>query len=94
MTGAAWTLPGKAGPENVPGACMASPLPASQDDALQRVCWHTARHLQPLHVVSEVVLDGGQGLACPRGSLEGTGGPEPGEAALPVLLHEERWVSK
>lgn len=73
---------------------MASPLPASQDDAPKRVRWHAARHLQPLQVVSEVVLDRGQALVHSCGPLEGAGGPEPGEAALPVLLHKERWVSK
>ena len=57
---------------------MASPLPASQDDAPQRVRWHTARHLQPLQVVSEVVLDRGQALVHSCGPLEGAGGPEPG----------------
>lgn len=73
-------------PGRAPGG---SPLPAGQDDALQRVLPPLGRHLQPLQVVPEVVLDGGQGLARPRGPLEGAGGPQPGEAALPVLLHEE-----
>lgn len=68
---------------------MTSPLPAGQDDALQRVCWPSCRHLQPLHVVPEVVLDGGQGLAGPCGPLEGTGGPQPGKTALPILFHYE-----
>lgn len=71
------------------GHWVTSPLPASQDDALQCVCWRTGCHLQPLHVVLKVVLDGGQGLAWPGGPLEGTGGPQPGETALPVLFHEE-----
>lgn len=86
-TRAAPTLPGRAGR-------AASPLPAGQDDALQRVCRPAGRHLQPLHVVPEVVLGGRQGLARPRGPLEGTGGPEPGKPALPVLLHEEGWARK
>lgn len=75
-------------------ARVASPLPAGQDDALQHVCRPAGRHLQPLHMVPEVVLGGRQGLARPRGPLEGTGGPEPGKPALLVLLHEEGWATK
>lgn len=76
-------------PGSFPGACVALPLPAGQDDALQHVCGPAGRHLQPLHIVSEVVLDRGQGLARPCGPLEGTGGPQPEKTAPAVLFHEE-----
>lgn len=85
-----WCVPGHQSclaPARRVGA--ASPLPAGQDDALEHVRRPTGRHLQPLHVVPEVVLDGGQGLAHPRGPLEGAGSPQPEKTTLPVLFHEK-----
>lgn len=40
-------------------------------------------------MVSDVVLNRGQSLTGPCGSLEGTGSPQPLEATLLVLPYEE-----
>lgn len=65
------------------------PLPASQNDSFQSIHWPTDCHLEPLLMVSNMVLYRRQGLTRPCGPLEGTGSPQPLEATLLVLSHEE-----